>query len=302
MANVHSHTKNDAAAHKDASGGKLVICPTPIGNLGDVSFRMKDALENGDVVYAEDTRVTAKLLNALNIKQKLERCDEATLDKKSDEILDLVERGQCVVYCSDAGMPGISDPGLRLVALARASAIDVEVLPGPVAAATAYVASGCTNKNFYFGGFLPRKESQRVCALKALQSLDAALIFYESPKRLVDSLCAIAQVFPKRNVSVCRELTKLHEEVFRANSLDVFEEFQAREGVQGIKGEIVIVIDGVCEYELTSTAQEREALAKSRAKDLKEHGYKNKDITAALVEEFEISRNVAYDIALSTKA
>jgi 16S rRNA (cytidine1402-2'-O)-methyltransferase len=302
MANVQSHTKNGTLSSKDAHCGKLVICPTPIGNLGDVSFRIKDALENCDVVYAEDTRVTAKLLNSLDIKQKLERCDEAKLKKKAGEILELIEQGQCVAYCSDAGMPGISDPGLRLVALARARAIKVEVLPGPVAAATAYVASGCTNKNFYFGGFLPRKESQRVCALNALCALDAALIFYESPKRLVDSLCAIAKVFPKRNISVCRELTKLHEEVYRANSLDVLEEFQAREQSQGIKGEIVIVIDGVCEKELANDSQEREASAKNRAKDLKEQGYKNKDIVAALVEEFEISRNAAYDIALSTKA
>ncbi|MEG0504404.1 MAG: SAM-dependent methyltransferase, partial [Raoultibacter sp.] len=123
-------------------------------------------------------------------------------------------------YCSDAGMPGVSDPGLRLVRAAREADVMVEVLPGPTAVATAYVASGSVNPHFYFGGFFPRKASERTETLESLRSLNAALVFYESPKRLVSALASIAETFPDRVIAVCRELTKLHEEVVRAETCE----------------------------------------------------------------------------------
>ena len=142
--------------------GKLVICPTPLGNLGDMTVRALEALRAADVVCAEDTRVTGKLLAALGIEGKrLERLDENLVGERADEITARVLAGETIVYCSDAGMPGVSDPGLRLVRAAREAGAPVEVLPGPTAVATAYVASGTTSTNFYFGGFFPRKDAAR---------------------------------------------------------------------------------------------------------------------------------------------
>ena len=137
----------------DGEQGRLVICPTPLGNLGDMTARALDALRAADVVCAEDTRVTGRLLAAFRIEKRLERLDEATLADRAARIVERVLAGETVVYCSDAGMPGVSDPGLRLVRAAREAQAPVEVLPGPTAAATAYVASGCVDPRFYFGGF-----------------------------------------------------------------------------------------------------------------------------------------------------
>ena len=129
--------------------GKLVIVPTPLGNLGDMTARSLEALRAADVVCAEDTRVTGKLLAAFDIEKRLERLDEALIGARAEGVVERVLSGEVIAYCSDAGMPGVSDPGLRLVSAARAAGAQVEVLPGPVAAATAYVASGCTNPRFY---------------------------------------------------------------------------------------------------------------------------------------------------------
>ena len=278
--------------------GKLIICPTPIGNLGDVTDRMRVALETADVVCAEDTRVTGKLLSALGIKRPLERLDEAKLSARASAVVDRVLVGETITYCSDAGMPGISDPGLRLVRVAREAGAQVEVLPGPVAAATAYVASGCINQRFFFAGFFPRKDAERRAALESVRALDAALIYYESPNRVADALAVIAEAFPYREMAVCRELTKLHEEVFRGTTLQVRDEFARRAAEGGIKGEIVLVIDGPSEAEAAAAAEETAVDASARAAEMRAAGASKKDITKALMAEFGISRNEAYELAL----
>ena len=279
--------------------GRLIICPTPIGNLGDVTQRTLEALRAADVVCAEDTRVTGRLLAALGIEKRLERLDEALMGGRADAVVARVAAGEVVAYCSDAGMPGVSDPGLRLVAAARAAGVPVEVLPGPSAAATAYVASGCTNPRFYFGGFFPRRDVQRRAALEPLRTLDAALVFYESPNRLVGALSLLAEVFPRREASVCRELTKLHEEVVRAPLPELRDAFAAREQAEGgIKGEIVLVVDGPSEDEGAAAAADAQDAARIRAAELKSAGRRNKDIARVLVEEFGVSRNAAYEMAL----
>ena len=280
--------------------GKLIICPTPIGNLGDVSVRMREALENAQVVCAEDTRVTGKLLAVLGIKRPLERLDEATLGSRAAGVVARVLSGETITYCSDAGMPGISDPGLRLVRAAREAGANVEVLPGPVAAATAYVASGCTNQRFFFAGFFPRKNAERRTFLASVATLDAALIFYESPKRLVDALNVIAEVFPYRELAVCRELTKLHEEVVRGTTAHVRDVFTSRAAAEDIKGEIVIVIDGPSAQEEATAAQSAATSGAARAKELHDQSLSKKDITKALVSELGLSRNEAYELALGT--
>ena len=210
--------------------GKLIICPTPIGNLGDMTDRTIKALSAADVVCAEDTRVTGKLLAALGIEKRLERLDEALIGDRAAHIARRVVDGEVIAYCSDAGMPGVSDPGLRLVRAAREAGAPVEVLPGATAAATAYVASGCVCPRFYFGGFFPRKAAERETVLESLRALDAALIFYESPNRIASALQAAAEAYPLREAAVCRELTKLHEEIVRAPLPSLRDEFARQIG------------------------------------------------------------------------
>ncbi len=280
--------------------GKLIICPTPLGNLGDMPPRALEALRGADVVCAEDTRVTGKLLVALGVEGKrLERLDENVIGQRAMHIVERVLAGEVIAYCTDAGMPGVSDPGLRLVRVAREAGAPVEVLPGPTAVATAYVASGCVDGAFYFGGFFPRKDAARVALLKQLRSIDAALIFYESPNRLVDALGSIESALPACTLAVCRELTKLHEEVVRGPVSSVRAQFEAR---TSIKGEIVLVIDAPNEDEKAASDARSIADAANRATELLEQGVRPKQAARQIAGEFGISRNEAYEIALNARA
>lgn len=279
--------------------GKLIIVPTPLGNLGDMTDRARAALAEADVVCAEDTRVTGRLLAAFGIEKRLERLDEALVGVRATAIAERVLAGQVVAYCSDAGMPGVSDPGLRLVAAAREADAPVEVLPGPTAAATAYVASGTVNPRFYFGGFFPRKVAEQRSVLEELRSLDAALVFYESPNRLVAALSAIAEVLPWREVAVCRELTKLHEEVARGTAAELRELFAARaKEPGGVRGEIALVIDAPGEAEAAAGAEIAAASATARAAELVAEGLRTKEVAKRLTVEFGIPRNDAYNLAM----
>lgn len=280
------------------SSGKLIVVPTPLGNLGDMTVRALEALRAADTVCAEDTRVTGKLLSAFDISKRLERLDEVLVGQRAGAIAQRVIDGEVIAYCSDAGMPGVSDPGMRLVRACRAAGAPVEVLPGPTAVATAYVASGCENARFYFGGFFPRKDGERRSALDAVRALDAALVYYESPNRLVPALAVIAEVFPLREVAVCRELTKLHEEVFRGPAADVRDEFARRAEEGSIKGEIVLVIDGPSEAEAVATAAAAASDASSRAAELVAEGMRTKEVAKKIASEFGIVRNEAYEIAM----
>lgn len=280
--------------------GKLIIVPTPIGNLGDMTLRSLEALRAADTVCAEDTRVTGKLLAHFDIRKPLERLDEAMIGAKAASVMERVAAGEVLAYCSDAGMPGVSDPGLRLVAAAHEAGVTAEVLPGASAAACAYVASGTVCPRFYFGGFFPRKAGEQRTVLEKLRGLDAALVFYESPNRLVAALAAIAEVLPWREVAVCRELTKLHEEVARGTAAELAERFAARaEEPGGIRGEIALVIDAPGEDETAADAAEAAASAEARAAELVEAGLRTKQIAKQLAAEFGIARNDAYDLAMA---
>lgn len=219
--------------------GKLIIVPTPLGNLGDMTARALEALEQADVVCAEDTRVTGKLLAHFGIENRLERCDENVIAAKSPALVARMLDGEVVAFCSDAGMPGINDPGCVLVDAARKADVPVDVLPGPSAVTTALVASGFKYNAFYFGGFMPRKEAERTALLESLATLDAALVFYESPHRVVAAVESIAHAYGERPVALCRELTKLHEEVLRLPASELAANLAVRDA---IKGEIVLVI------------------------------------------------------------
>lgn len=298
----------DGVRKRSAQAGKLVVCGTPLGNMGDMTPRVVEALGTADAVCAEDTRVTGRLLKACGVNARLERMDENVIAQRAASVVERVLSGQTIAYCTDAGMPGVSDPGLRLVRACREAGAAVEVLPGPTAATCAYVASGCIDTRFFFGGFFPRKESERVSELAALRSLDAALIFYESPKRLVSALRSIERELPGRELAVCRELTKLHEEVVRGIAGEVravFEE-RAADGGSGaacaLRGEVVIVIDGPTSAERRLDQASRTEGARKRAVQLAGDGVLGRRAAEQLAREFDIPRNKAYDLALSARS
>ena len=274
----------------NTSTGKLVLCPTPIGNLGDITLRTLDELRAADVVCAEDTRVTGKLLAHFDIEKRLERLDEATISKQADRIIQRVLAGERIAFCSDAGMPGVSDPGSRLVASAQAAGAPYEVLPGASAAATAYVASGFSDQRYYFGGFFPRKAGERKAVLEALSGLDASLVFYESPRRIADALAVIAEVFPAREVAVCRELTKLNEEITRTTLSGAVRLYSEREP----RGEYVLIVDGQSELEAAEDAFWRDMTVEEHIQHYIDEGKSRMDAMKACAKDRGMSKSEVY--------
>lgn len=223
--------------------GKLFIVGTPIGNLGDLSPRAVEAFRAADAVCCEDTRVTGKLLSAAGVSRPLIRCDENVIAGRALSLVDRMLAGETLAFASDAGMPGVSDPGQVLVDAAREAGVPVEVVPGPVACVTALVASGIPCDHFFFEGFLPRKAGERVRCLQQLMTVPGALLFYESPHRVAATLESVASVFPTRVAALCRELTKLHEEVLRAPAPELASQVAARiEAGEPVRGECVVVV------------------------------------------------------------
>ena len=217
--------------------GSLVVCPTPIGNLEDVTLRVLSALRSADVVACEDTRRTRVLLDKYGVVAKTVSYHEHNEASRASELVSRMQSGETVALVSDAGMPLVNDPGFLLVQACVAAGIGVEVLPGPSAALTALVASGLPATTWRFVGFLPRKRGE----LEALfRGAGETLVAFESPRRLGASLEALAAVDPARAVAVCRELTKLHEEIVRGSA----SELAARYAAEDPRGEIVVVIGG----------------------------------------------------------
>jgi|GEM_PF-39233 len=243
-----------------SSTGKLSICATPIGNLGDITKRVIDTLAAADMVLAEDTRVARRLFSHLNIRPKVGRCDENTIRQHISSIIESIRQGSKVALISDSGMPGISDPGAVLIEAVQKAGCHVEVLPGASALLTAVVASGLSTRSFYFGGFLPRKKTQITEALTKLAGLDATLVFFESPHRIADSIAVIAELFPEREAVIARELTKRYEEVLRAPAAELAELVARRErSGNPLKGEIVLLIGPPPKTEEKRTHKDRYA-------------------------------------------
>ncbi|MBQ9005421.1 MAG: 16S rRNA (cytidine(1402)-2'-O)-methyltransferase, partial [Atopobiaceae bacterium] len=224
-----------------STDGMLSMVGTPIGNLSDASPRVVQTLTDADLLLCEDTRVTSKLLAHFGIHVPLQRADENVLAERVGQVLERLQAGERVAFVSDAGMPGVSDPGQRLVDAALDADLRVEVIPGPSAVTCALVASGLPMDHFFFEGFLPRKKGPMAERLRALAAVPGALVLYESPRRVAATLAVIAEVFPLRRVALVRELTKLHEECVRGLAPQVAEEIAARSEV---KGECVVVIEG----------------------------------------------------------
>ena len=215
--------------------GLLSVCPTPIGNLDDITIRVRDALVAADWIACEDTRRTGGLLDKLGIRPAppLVSNHEGNEAARAIELAQRVERGELVVLVSDAGMPAISDPGYRLIRRCIERNLDIVVLPGPSVIPVALVASGLPTDRWRFEGFLPKRSGEMERVLRSAETVVA----FESPRRIGDSLAALAAIAPDRPAAVCREMTKMHEEVSRGSLAELARRFRS-----DVKGEIVLVI------------------------------------------------------------
>jgi 16S rRNA (cytidine1402-2'-O)-methyltransferase len=215
--------------------GRLVVCPTPIGNLEDITLRVLSALREADVVACEDTRRTRVLLDRYGVRAKLVSYHEHNEQARAGELVGRMREGAVVALVSDAGMPLVSDPGYLLVRGCVAAGLPVEVLPGPSAAITALVASGLPADEWHFHGFLPRKKGE---LREVLSESGGTLVAFESPRRVPATLALLAQLDPEREVAVCRELTKAHEEIVRGSAAELAERYADAPP----RGEVVLVL------------------------------------------------------------
>lgn len=222
----------------DGIQGKLSVVATPIGNLGDLTFRALWNLKECDVIYAEDTRVTLKLLNHYGLRKPVFRLDAAMEDKKAKEVIERLRAGEHVCYVTDAGTPGISDPGSRLVAFVREHGGKLDAIPGPSALTAALSISGTNTDQFLFLGFLPHKKGRQT-AIKRIANSEQTTVLYESPHRILKLLSQLHSVAPKSKITLARELTKIHEEVL-VGSPGELEDILKKGGKA--RGEFVVIV------------------------------------------------------------
>lgn len=233
--------------------GKLYLIPTPIGNLKDITLRALEVLKHVDIIACEDTRQSLKLLNHFGIKKTLISYHMHNENGKSDDILNKLEEGKNIALISDAGTPGISDPGAILVRRCIEANIQFEVLPGATAITTALVYSGLSTDKFIFVGFLSRDNKERREVLEGLISRSETIIFYEAPHRIRATLSYIYENFGNRKIAICRELTKLHETIIRGSLEECIEYYGENEP----RGEYVLVVSGKSKEEIISEARSR---------------------------------------------
>lgn len=272
--------------------GILYLVPTPIGNLGDISIRARQTLENADFIAAEDTRVTLKLLNHLEIKKSLVSYYEHNKATKGSQIVARILAGETCALVSDAGSPAISDPGEDLVKQCAQAGITVCAIPGPCAAITALSISGQSTGRFCFEGFLSMSKKSRREHLDSLRDEKRTMIFYEAPHKLMNTLEDMVQVFgPDRPISFCRELTKLHEQVLRTTLGESIAYYTENPP----KGEFVLVVAGAPEEEkeIPSTAD-----AAARVSELIAQGLSRKDAVKQTAQELNLPKNAVYAAAL----
>ena len=272
--------------------GMLYLVPTPIGNLGDISLRSRQTLEEADFIAAEDTRVTLKLLNHLGIKKSLVSYYEHNKATKGNVILERILNGETCALVSDAGSPAISDPGEDLVKQCAAAGVTVCAIPGPCAVITALSISGQSTGRFCFEGFLSTAKKSRREHLEALIGETRTMIFYEAPHKLLSTLQDMAAAFGMdRPISLCRELTKLHEEVVRTTLGEAVERYTT----QPPKGEFVLVVAGAPVQEVVSATADD---AVERVRALMEEGVSKKDAIRQAAKELGLPKNAVYDAAL----
>jgi 16S rRNA (cytidine1402-2'-O)-methyltransferase len=270
--------------------GLLSVVATPIGNLDDLSPRAARALTTADVIACEDTRVTRKLLTRAETHARLVRYDAVSEERRTPEIVRMVEAGRRVALVTDAGTPGVSDPGYRLVAACAERGLRIEVIPGPSAVTAALVLSGLPSARFVFEGFLPRTTGARRRRLELLRDEERTIVLFEAPHRIAATLQTMVEVLGDRQAALARELTKVHEEVLRA-PLSLLAE-QAREG--RIRGEITLVIAGAEASSPAAAADDLVTLVRERV----EAGASTKDAVAAVAAESGVPRRAVYQAAI----
>ena len=282
------------AAHSpDLRGGTITLAATPIGNTTDASQRLRCALEQADLIAAEDTRRLRALTQRLGVEPhgRVIALHEHNERDRAPELLDAARAGLRVLVVSDAGMPSVSDPGYRLVRAAVRAQVPVTVAPGPSAVLTALALSGLASDRFCFEGFLPRKPGERRRALESLAAQERTMIFLESPRRVHDSLAAMAEVLGgERPAALCRELTKTHEQVLRAPLVEL-----VRATADGVLGEVVLVVAGAEPVVVGSENAARRALA------LAGTGMRLKAAAAQVAGELGLRPNEVYRAALELR-
>ncbi len=269
--------------------GKLYICGTPIGNLEDITYRTLRVLNEVDLIAAEDTRHSIKLLNHFEISKPLTSYHEYNKDNKGEYLINKLLSGENIALISDAGMPGISDPGEDIIKQAIENGIEVEVLPGPTASITALIGSGLETGKFAFEGFLDRDKKRRREQLDELKHERRTIIFYESPHRLKDTLKDMLKILGNRNIAANRELTKKYQEVIRTDIQGCLDIFTERE----VKGEFVLIVDGfkgeVEKVDKYDDLDEREYVIK-----LIEEGITKKDAIKIVCKERKLKKDIVY--------
>jgi len=273
--------------------GTLYLVATPIGNLSDISKRSVDILESVAVILCEDTRHSGKLLSHLGIKKKLLSLHDHNEEERIPSIISLLQEGKDIALISDAGTPGISDPGYKLVRQVVDSALAVSPIPGPAAFVSALVASGLATDSFFFGGFLPSKKSERLNRLEELKSIPGTLVFYETPHRIEAAISDCLQIFGNRSAVIARELTKLHEEFLRGSLSEISDALKTRE----LKGEMVLMIDRQGDEEPI----EKTLSVSEIVKALEEEGHDSKSALKLAAKKLGISKSEAYRILQSEK-
>lgn len=277
--------------------GKLYLVPTPIGNLKDITLRALEVLKHVDLIAAEDTRQSLKLLNHFEIKKPLISYHKHNEQGKSENLIDKLKEGKNIALVSDAGTPGISDPGSVIVSKCIEENIDFEVLTGATAVTTALVYSGMDTTKFIFRGFMPRENKERKIMMEELENRKETLIFYEAPHRLIDTLSFLHDSFGNRQIAVCRELTKLYEQIFRGtieDSINYFTENKPR-------GEFVLVLEG---KRLEEIKQEKEkewidlSIEDHIIKYINE-GLSKKEAIKAVAKDREVPKSEVYKFSIN---
>ena len=285
--------------NKNKDGGILYICGTPIGNLEDITLRVLKILKEVKLIAAEDTRHTKKLLNHYQINTKVTSYYEYNKIKKATYLVEMLKNSQDIALVSDAGMPGISDPGYVLVNLALINNIKIIPIPGVSALITALVVSGLPTDKFVFEGFLPRKIKERKRYFKSIENEERTIIFYEAPHRLKRTLKDMLEIWGDRKIVIARELTKMYEEIIRGKLNRVLSEINAKD----IKGEITLVVQGGIKKKGNDIIDflKDKCIMEEYLKKLKNQGYSNKDIIKIAQEKLDVPKNMIYKKLLEMK-
>lgn len=274
--------------------GKLYVCATPIGNLEDVTLRVLRTLKEVDLIAAEDTRRTRKLLSHYDIKAKLISFHKFSPPEKKTQIVDQILSGKKIALVSDAGLPGISDPGHDLIQACIENSVDIEVLPGPSALLSALVISGLPTDRFLFVGFVPRTSARRKKFLGELVDEAGTLVLFEAPHRIRKLLQDLLGILGDRRIAIVRELTKVHEEILRGRAGEMIQVFQEREP----RGEFVVIVEGKREENI-STLQDQEIVEK--VKEMEDRGMSTRKAIEQVAMRYNISKNRVYDLVVEDR-